>query len=111
MTVTIFVPRDAAALAVGADKVAKAIEQEIAARGLDARVVLGHADLHAQFREVGHVDRRAAQFPCQAEAADLGPAQIDHAGQFAAVVPDAEDMGVGEEDHASCGSFRHRHVQ
>jgi formate dehydrogenase iron-sulfur subunit len=39
MTVTIFVPRDAAALAVGADKVAKAIEKEIATRGLDARIV------------------------------------------------------------------------
>jgi formate dehydrogenase iron-sulfur subunit len=39
MTVTLFVPRDAAALAVGADKVAEAIEKEIAARGIDARVV------------------------------------------------------------------------
>ena len=39
MTVTIFVPRDAAALACGADKVAAAIENEIAARGLDAHVV------------------------------------------------------------------------
>jgi formate dehydrogenase iron-sulfur subunit len=39
MTVTIFVPRDAAALALGAEKVAKAIAQEIDARGLDARIV------------------------------------------------------------------------
>ncbi len=39
MTVTIFVPRDAAALAVGADKVAKAIAEEIAGRGLDAKIV------------------------------------------------------------------------
>ncbi|MEZ2130741.1 MULTISPECIES: formate dehydrogenase beta subunit [unclassified Sinorhizobium] len=39
MTVTIFVPRDAAALALGAERVAKAISQEIAARGLDAKVV------------------------------------------------------------------------
>ncbi|KQV35575.1 MULTISPECIES: NADH-quinone oxidoreductase subunit NuoF [unclassified Rhizobium] len=39
MTVTIFVPRDAAALACGADKVAAAIEKEITARGLDAHVV------------------------------------------------------------------------
>ena len=30
MTVTIFVPRDAAALALGAEKVAEAIAQEIA---------------------------------------------------------------------------------
>lgn len=39
MTVTIFVPRDAAALALGAERVAKAILQEIAVRGLDAKVV------------------------------------------------------------------------
>lgn len=39
MTITIFVPRDAAALALGADKVAATIEKEIAARGLDARIV------------------------------------------------------------------------
>jgi len=39
MTVTIFVPRDSAALALGADRVAKAIAQEIDSRGLDARLV------------------------------------------------------------------------
>ncbi|MBB3658887.1 formate dehydrogenase iron-sulfur subunit [Rhizobium sp. BK650] len=39
MTVRIYVPRDAAALSLGAEKVAKAITQEIAARGLDATVV------------------------------------------------------------------------
>ncbi len=39
MTVTIYVPGDSGALAVGAGKVARAIEQEIAARGIDARVV------------------------------------------------------------------------
>ncbi|MBW9054313.1 formate dehydrogenase beta subunit [Rhizobium mesosinicum] len=39
MTVKIYVPRDAAALSLGAEKVAKAITQEIAARGLDATVV------------------------------------------------------------------------
>ncbi len=39
MTITIFVPRDASALAVGADKVATAIAQEIELRGLDARIV------------------------------------------------------------------------
>jgi formate dehydrogenase iron-sulfur subunit len=39
MTVTIFIPRDAAALAVGAEKVARAIAGEIEARGLDARIV------------------------------------------------------------------------
>ncbi|PZU85046.1 MAG: formate dehydrogenase [Shinella sp.] len=39
MTVTIFVPGDSAALAVGADKVAAAIEREAKARGLDVHVV------------------------------------------------------------------------
>ena len=38
-TIVVFVPRDAAALAVGADKVAAAIEREAMARGLDVRIV------------------------------------------------------------------------
>ncbi len=39
MTVRIFVPRDAAALALGAEAVARAIAVEITARGLDATLV------------------------------------------------------------------------
>jgi formate dehydrogenase iron-sulfur subunit len=39
MTVTIYVPRDAAALSLGAEKVAKAVAAEVAARGLDAKIV------------------------------------------------------------------------
>ena len=39
MTVKIYIPRDAAAVALGAEKVAKAIAREIEARGLDAKVV------------------------------------------------------------------------
>ncbi|WP_337182043.1 NADH-quinone oxidoreductase subunit NuoF [Shinella sp.] len=39
MTITLFVPRDAAALALGADRVAAAIAREIEARGIDARIV------------------------------------------------------------------------
>lgn len=39
MTTIVFVPRDAAALAVGADRVAAAISREIEMRGIDARVV------------------------------------------------------------------------
>jgi formate dehydrogenase iron-sulfur subunit len=47
MTTKIFVPRDSAALAVGADKVAKAFEAEIATRNLDAKVVRnGSRGLH-----------------------------------------------------------------
>jgi len=39
MTVKIYVPRDAAAIALGADKVAAALDREIAARGIDATIV------------------------------------------------------------------------
>jgi formate dehydrogenase iron-sulfur subunit len=39
MSVTIYIPSDSGALALGAEKVAKAIQQEIAGRGLDAKVV------------------------------------------------------------------------
>jgi formate dehydrogenase iron-sulfur subunit len=39
MTVKIYVPRDAAAIALGAEKVAKAMADEIATRGLDATIV------------------------------------------------------------------------
>jgi formate dehydrogenase iron-sulfur subunit len=39
MTLKIYIPRDAASVALGADAVAVAIEREIAQRGLDARIV------------------------------------------------------------------------
>jgi NADH:ubiquinone oxidoreductase, NADH-binding (51 kD) subunit len=39
MSTVVFVPRDAASLAVGADRVASAIEQEAAKRGLDVTIV------------------------------------------------------------------------
>ncbi len=39
MTVTIYVPGDSGALALGAEKVAKAIEAEVLSRGIDARIV------------------------------------------------------------------------
>lgn len=39
MSTTIFVPRDSTALALGADDVARAIEQEAASRGADVRIV------------------------------------------------------------------------
>ncbi|MCM5693119.1 NADH-quinone oxidoreductase subunit NuoF [Sinorhizobium meliloti] len=39
MTVRIYIPRDAAALALGAEKVVEAMAGEIAARGLDATIV------------------------------------------------------------------------
>ena len=39
MTLTIYIPRDAAALSLGAEKVATSVAQEIDKRGLDARIV------------------------------------------------------------------------
>jgi formate dehydrogenase iron-sulfur subunit len=39
MSVTVFVPRDAAALSVGADRVARAIAAEAAQRGVEVRIV------------------------------------------------------------------------
>ena len=39
MSVTIYIPCDSGALALGAEKVAKAVEKEISARGLDAKIV------------------------------------------------------------------------
>ena len=39
MSVTIYIPCDSGALALGAEKVAKVVEKEISARGLDARIV------------------------------------------------------------------------
>lgn len=39
MTATIYIPRDSGAIALGANKVAKAVEKELAARGADAKIV------------------------------------------------------------------------
>ncbi len=39
MSVTIYIPCDSGALALGAEKVARAVEREISARGIDAKIV------------------------------------------------------------------------
>jgi len=39
VSITLYIPGDSGALALGAEKVAKAIETEIAARGIDAKIV------------------------------------------------------------------------
>lgn len=70
MTVRIFVPRDSAALSVGADKVAAAFEQEIAARKLDAKVIRnGSRGLHwlETLVEVETPQGRVAYGPVKAE--------------------------------------------
>ena len=50
MSVTVFVPRDAAALAVGADKVAAAIEREAKARSQEANIQAELAAKEAEYK-------------------------------------------------------------
>ena len=45
MSITVYVPRDASALSLGADAVAKAIEAEAACRNLDVRIVRNGTNL------------------------------------------------------------------
>ncbi|MGF9694821.1 NADH-quinone oxidoreductase subunit NuoF [Rhizobium sp. 0TCS1.26] len=69
MSVTVFVPRDSAALAVGADRVAAAIEREATARGLDVTVVRNgsHGMLWLEVLvEVETIDGRVAYGPVRA---------------------------------------------
>ncbi|MBX4977001.1 NADH-quinone oxidoreductase subunit NuoF [Rhizobium lentis] len=73
MTVKIYVPRDAAALALGAEKVAKAIAQEIVARGLDAEIIRNGSrgmfwleplvEVEAAGKRVGYGPVRASDVP------------------------------------------------
>ena len=69
MSVTIYVPGDSGALALGADKVARAIEKELAARKISARVVR-NGSRGAYFLEtlveVADADRRVAYGPVSA---------------------------------------------
>jgi formate dehydrogenase iron-sulfur subunit len=69
MTIKIYVPRDSAALAVGADQVAAAFSQEIAARALDAIVIRnGSHGLHwlETLVEVSTPEGRIAYGPVKA---------------------------------------------
>lgn len=66
MTVKIFIPRDAAALALGAEKVATAMAEAIAARGLDASILRnGSRGMHwlEPLVEVETADGRIAYGP------------------------------------------------
>jgi formate dehydrogenase iron-sulfur subunit len=69
MSVRIFVPQDAAALALGADRVAQALSQEIGTRGLDATIVRnGSRGLHwlEPLVEVETTEGRIAYGPVKA---------------------------------------------
>jgi formate dehydrogenase iron-sulfur subunit len=73
MTVKIYIPRDAAAVALGAEKVAKAVAETIAARGLDATIVRnGSRGMHwlEPLVEVETAEGRVAYGPVKAR--DVG---------------------------------------
>lgn len=89
MTARIYVPRDAAALALGAENVAKAIAREIATRGLDAKIVRnGSRGMHwlEPLVEIEVAGKRIGYGPVKAK---------DVAGLF-----DADLISGG--DHALC---------
>ncbi len=69
MTVKIYIPRDAAALALGAEKVATAMAEAIAARGLDATIIRnGSRGMHwlEPLVEVETAEGRVAYGPVKA---------------------------------------------
>jgi len=73
MTVKIYIPRDAAAVALGAEKVAKAVAETIAARGLDATIIRnGSRGMHwlEPLVEVETAEGRVAYGPVKAR--DVG---------------------------------------
>ncbi len=81
--ITIFVPGDSGALSVGADKVAEAVSREIAARGLDARVVRNGSRGMYWLEPMVEVDTPAGRFA-------FGPVSArDVAGLFDAGFADA----------------------
>ena len=75
MTVKIYIPRDSAALAVGAERVARTFQAEIAARGLDVTIVRnGSHGMHwlEPLVEVATPEGRIAYGPVRpADVADL----------------------------------------
>jgi len=90
MTTTIYIPSDSGALALGAEKVAKAIEREIAARGLDAKIVR-NGSRGAYFLEpLVEVDRGAGRVA-------YGPVTVKD-------VPSLFDAGLGNGHRLSLGN-------
>ncbi|MBX3582418.1 MAG: NADH-quinone oxidoreductase subunit NuoF [Rhizobiaceae bacterium] len=96
MSVTIYVPCDSGALALGAEKVAKAIESEIAARGIDARIVRnGSRGLYwlEPMVEVETADGRVAYGPVAAnDVASLFDAGLVSGGSHRLSLGKTEDI-------------------
>ncbi|MCV9997901.1 NADH-quinone oxidoreductase subunit NuoF [Pararhizobium sp. YC-54] len=96
MTVRIFVPRDAAALALGAKRVAKALAAEIEARGIDARIVRnGSRGLHwlEPMVEVETAQGRIAYGPVKAsDVASLLDAGLTTGGNHALYLGKTEEL-------------------
>ncbi len=96
MTTRIYIPRDAAALALGADKVAKAMADVIAARGLDVTIVRnGSRGLHwlEPLVEVETPDGRVAYGPVKArDVASLIDAGLVEGGSHALCLGKTEEI-------------------
>ncbi|MCR5857003.1 NADH-quinone oxidoreductase subunit NuoF [Mesorhizobium sp. J428] len=96
MTTTIYIPRDSGALALGAEKVAKAVEREIAERGLDAKIVrTGSRGLFwlEPMVEVATASGRVAYGPVKAkDVASLFDASLLEGGNHALSLGDPEDI-------------------
>ncbi|MEK1950127.1 MAG: NADH-quinone oxidoreductase subunit NuoF [Ensifer adhaerens] len=96
MTTKIYIPRDAAALALGADKVAKAMEDAVAARGLDVAIVRnGSRGLHwlEPLVEVETSEGRVAYGPVKArDVVSLLDAGLVAGGDHALCLGKTEDI-------------------
>ncbi|MCW0019921.1 NADH-quinone oxidoreductase subunit NuoF [Rhizobium sp. BT-226] len=111
MTVRIYVPRDAAALALGAEKVAKAIAQEIAARGFDAEIVRNGSrgmfwleplvEVELAGKRIGYGSVKARDVP------DLFDAGMTDGGEHRLCLGEVEDLPFLKEQtrltFARCG--------
>ncbi|MET3856451.1 NADH-quinone oxidoreductase subunit NuoF [Rhizobium sp. OAE497] len=111
MTVKIFVPRDAAALSLGADKVAKAIASEVAARGLDVKLVRNGSRGMLWLEPLVEVEvdgRRIGYGPVKAkDVAGLFEAGLVSAGDHALCLGEVENLPFLKEQtrltFARCG--------
>ncbi|WP_438751549.1 formate dehydrogenase beta subunit [Pararhizobium sp. O133] len=96
MSVRIFVPKDAAALALGADRVARALSREIETRGIDATIVRnGSRGLHwlEPMVEVETPDGRVAYGPVKAsDVASLLDAGLATGGSHPLCLGKTEDL-------------------
>ncbi|MCA1407525.1 NADH-quinone oxidoreductase subunit NuoF [Ensifer sp. IC3342] len=96
MTVKIYIPRDAAALALGAERVATAMADEIAARGLDATIIRnGSRGMHwlEPLVEVETAEGRIAYGPVKAsDVASLLDAGLLSGGAHALCLGKTEEV-------------------